>query len=185
MTIGARHVRVAFAAALLTCHAAFGQILLTPNHAPFLTADRLRAVAMTEEAAASIVSQGSRHVRTFPNKTTTVIGAQIPENWCHRFQGYAFRRLTDDAARAHLQQCGRLLFVNSFSLVTNELASVAIEEGNRCGGSGLDYRFRRSKDGWQLETDGLHGGFGRRDRATAAARRSLPSWARFAKRIIP
>jgi hypothetical protein len=147
-------------ACLMICHVTFGQVSLTPNHAPFLTSDQLTVVATTESAARSIVSQAlAEHVRSFPHKTTTVIGAQIPENWLPAIPGVEFLRLADDAARAHLQQCGRILYINSFRLLTDELATVAVAEGNSCSNSGLDLRFRRVADDWRLETDGVPGGF--------------------------
>jgi hypothetical protein len=106
----ARHVLIASVWALMICHVAFGQVSLTPNRAPFLTSDQLTAVAPTERAAASIVSQAlTDYLRTFPNTTTTVIGAQLPDDWLPTIPGTQFVRLTDDATRAHLQQCGMLL----------------------------------------------------------------------------
>jgi hypothetical protein len=160
MKISGGHALTGFAGVLVICHVTFGQVSLTPNLAPFLTSDQLTVVATTEAAARSIVSQAlAEHVRSFPNKTTTVIGAQIPENWLPAIPGVQFLRLTDDAARAHLQRCDRILWVKSFRLLTDELATVAVAEGNSCSDSGLDLRFRRLADGWHLNTDGVPGGF--------------------------
>jgi hypothetical protein len=91
------------------------------------------------------------HLSVFPNTTTTVIGLQIPEHWLPLIPNVRFDRLSEDAARAHFQQCGKLLFVNSFTLLTNDLATIAIWEGNQCQGGGLDVRFIRSADGWRRE----------------------------------
>jgi hypothetical protein len=155
----ARHVLIASVWALMIGHVAFGQVSLTPNRAPFLTSDQLTAVALTERAAASIVSQAlAEYLAVFPNTTTTVIGAQLPDDWLPTIPGRQLVRLTDDAARAHLQQCGTLLWVHSFSLETNDVANVAIAQSNRCSISGSYFRFRRSGDGWQSE--GMVSGFG-------------------------
>jgi hypothetical protein len=138
----------------------FAQVSLTPTRAPFLTSDQLTAVVGDDSAAATIVSEAlTYYLHVFPNKAVTLIGAQISENWLPKLPGVRFIRLTDDAARAHLQQCGRLLFVNSFKLLTSDAATIAIAEGNRCTVGGSDLRFNRSADGWHLETGVLPGGF--------------------------
>ena len=148
-----------FAGMLMICHVAVAQISLTPSHAPYLTSDQLTNIATTEAAASSIVSQAlAEYVRIFPDKSTTLIGAQIPENWLPAIPGVRFLRLADDAARAYLQQCGRILYVHLFRL-TDDLATISVADGNICGDSGLDFRFRRLADDWHLVTDGVGGGF--------------------------
>jgi len=160
MKTSCRHLMTGFAATLIICSVTFAQVSLTPNHAPFLTSDQLTTIGTTEAAASSIVSQAlAEHVRIFPRKTTTVIGAQIPEDWLPVIPGVRFLRLEDDAARAHLQECGRILYVNLFRL-TDDVATIAVAEGNSCSSSGLDFQFRRLADGWHLVTDGVQGGFG-------------------------
>ena len=68
--------------------------------------------------------------------------------------------LTDDEARAHLQQCGRLLFIGSMNR-SGDMVRIAVAEGTRCAKSGVDLQFQRSADGWQSETGegGLSGLF--------------------------
>ena len=147
-----------FALATLICPAAFGQVSLTPDRRPFLTSDQLTAVVETDAAAAAIVSEGLAHfLSVFPDKSKAVIGAQIPENWLPETPGVQFTRLTDDAARAHLEQCGRLLFVNSLQSA-RDTATIAIAEGNRCSVGGMDVRFIRSPNGWRRDTGGVAGG---------------------------
>ena len=142
---------------------AFGQVSLTPEGKPFLTSDQLTAVVETEAAAAAIVSQALAYfVRGFPNKTTTLVASQIPESWIPVVPGVKFIRLTDDAARAHLQQCGRLLFVDSFGPLGGDAVAIAIAEGGQCATSGVALRFRRLSDGWHQDTEGPQGGFGSR-----------------------
>jgi len=154
MRIRRGHALTGFVGVLMICQVAFGQVSLTPHHAPFLTSDQIAAAVRTEAAASSIVSQAlAERLRIFPNNTTTVIAAQIPENWLPAIPGVQFRRLTDDAAREHLQQCGRILYVRSFGLLTDKLATIVVEEGNACSGFGQELRFRRVADGWHLETD--------------------------------
>ena len=154
-------VILVLAVVLVTMRApVFSQVSLTPDRRPFLTADQIAAVFETPTAAAAIVSESlAHHVRVFPNKTTTVIGTQIPEHWLPASPVKGFRRLTDDAARAHLQECGRLLFVNSFTLSPSDVVTIDIAEGSRCSISGLTLRFNRSADGWRLDLTGLGGGF--------------------------
>ena len=61
---------------------ASAQISLTPDRAPFLTADQLTAATGSDDAAAAIVSHAlAEYSRIFPDETTTVIGAQVPEKW--------------------------------------------------------------------------------------------------------
>ena len=143
-------------------HAVFGQVSLTPNRGPFLTTDQLIAVMGDETTAAAIVSQALgeflRWRRLDPNVSKTVIGSQIPVSWLPLVTNVEFFRLTDAEARTHLQQCGRLLFVNSFSL-TGGVVDIAVADGNRCSIGGLDLRFDRAADGWRLQTGGVPGGF--------------------------
>jgi len=137
---------------------AVGQVSLTPSRAPFLTSDQLTAVVETDAAAATIVSQALAYfVRVFPDTTTTLIASQIPPNWVPEIPGVQFIRLTDDAARTHLQECGRLLFVNSFGPPTSDAIAIHIAEGSRCTTSGLMLRFNRSANGWHRDADGIQG----------------------------
>src|SRR5215813_8883209 len=159
MSASCRHVMTGLAGVLMICHVAVAQVSLTPSHAPYLTSDQLTNIATMEAAASSIVSQAlAEYVRTFPNKSTTLIGAQVPANWLPAIPGVRFLRLADDAARAHLQECGRILFVHLFTL-TDDLATITVADGNICSDSGLNFRFRRLADGWHLVTDGVGGGF--------------------------
>jgi len=145
---------------LIASHAAFGQVSLTRWHAPFLTSGQITALAGTEETAASLVSQSvAEYVRIKPSTTIMVVGAQIPAKWLPAIRGVRFLRLSDDEARTHLEQCGRLLFINRFGLGTSDRATVEIGEGGDCTQSGFDLRFHRSPDGWHLD-DEVHGGFG-------------------------
>jgi hypothetical protein len=153
---------------LLTGGATFGlgQVSLTPDRRPFLTANQLIKAMGDETTAVAIVSQAL--AETFwwrPNMTPTVIGSQIPAGWLPLIPNVTFVRLTDDEVRAHLQQCGRLLFINSLNR-SGDVVSIAVAEGTRCVDSGLDLRFHRSADRWQSETApdvngniGLPGGF--------------------------
>jgi hypothetical protein len=139
---------------------ASAQISLTPDRAPFLTADQLTATAGSDDAAAAILSQAlAEYIRIFPSETTTVIGAQIPERWLPTHPELRYLRLTDEQARAHLQQCGRVLYVQSFSAITPERITITVAAGNRCNVSGLDFPFRRLELRWRLDTQGARGGF--------------------------
>lgn len=100
----------------------------------------------------------TNYIRVFPKTTTTVIGVQIPEPWLPTIPGVRFVRLTNDAARTHLQQCGRLLFINAFNARTSDAVTITIADASRCSMTGLDLRFERSADGWHLKTDGVPGG---------------------------
>jgi hypothetical protein len=142
-------------------HAVFAQISLGPERRPFLTADQLTAVVGSESEAGAIVSRALLYgIRGFATKTTTVIGAQIPEKWLPVIPGVQIVRLSDNDARAHFQQCGRLLFVNSFTRAESDVVVIDVAEGNKCQIGGWSLRFNRRADGWRLVRDGIPGGFG-------------------------
>ena len=137
----------------------FAQISL-PGHGPFQTSDQLAVLAGGESAAGAIVSTAlGEFVRINATKTTTVIGAQIRENWLPVIPGVQFIRLSDNDARAHFQRCGKLLFVNSFLRASEDVVQISIAEGNRCTFSGLDFRFARTADHWLPDESGHGGGF--------------------------
>jgi hypothetical protein len=145
---------------LMLCRAALGQVTLTPDRAPYLTSDQIIVEATAESAAASVVAQALvEWVRIFPKTSTTLIASQLPEHWLPAIPGVQFVRLSNDAARVHLQKCGKLLFVQSFKSTPSGQAALAMAEGTRCTMHGLAMQFRRSQDGWHLVTGGLHGGF--------------------------
>lgn len=150
-----RHAIIFVIACSVSAHA---QLSLTPTRV-FLSADQIARAAGNDNSATSLVSQAlAEHIRIFPDKTTTVIGAQISEDWLPAIDGVHFQRLNDDAARSHLQQCGRVIFIQSLQL-NADFATVAVAEGNRCSDSGLNLQFRHAAAGWRLERDGVHGGF--------------------------
>jgi len=124
------------------------------------------AAAGSDAAAATLLSQAlAEYARIFPAETTTVIGAQILEKWVPTLPEVRCLHLTDEQARAHHKQCGRLLYVHSFRTVTPEVVAVAVAAGNRCMVSGLDFQIRLLESGWQLEIGRLEtvpGGFVRR-----------------------
>ena len=161
-TVSRRSAFLAVIGVVMTLsQAAFGQVSLTPDWAPFLTTDQLIAVVGTDSAAAAIVSQAlAYHVQMSPNKTTSVIGSQIPEHWLPSIPEVRFARLTDDEARTHLQQCSKLRFVSYFKLVTPDVATMSVGEVGQCFRSVLDLHFKRSADGWHLETGFGGGGSG-------------------------
>jgi hypothetical protein len=137
----------------------FAQISL-PGHRPFQTSDQLSLLAGSESAAGAIVSTAlGEFVRMNPTKTTTVIAAQIRENWLPGIPGVQFIRLSDDDARAHFQRCGKLLFVNSFLRASDDVVQISVAEGNRCDFSGLDFRFARTADHWLRDDSRVGGGF--------------------------
>lgn len=143
---------------LMIAASVHAQLSLTPTRI-FWSADQIVRTTDGEDGARVLVSQAlEEHVRTFPNKTTMVIGGQIREHWLPSIDGAHFQRLNDDEARTHLAQCGRVLFIGSVK-VDGDRATVSVGEGNRCSASGMDVRFRHSVDGWQLQRDGVQGGF--------------------------
>jgi hypothetical protein len=140
--------------------ALLAQVSLAPEHAALKTSDQLTLIVGTESAARAIVSLALREfLRTRPDeRTTTMIAAQIPDHWLPAIPGVEFVRLPVDRARAHFQQCGNLLYVNSLTRPSDDVVVISIAEGDKCHSGGLDFRFRRSEDGWHLQ-EGLPGGF--------------------------
>jgi hypothetical protein len=135
----------------LLAHAALAQVSLA-GRPPLLTADELAAILGGESQARAVVSRALREeIRSLPGKTLTVIGAQIPEEWFPAIPGITFVRLSDDKARTHLQECGRLVFVYSLTRTTTNVADVAVAEGNACSLAGQHLRFTRSVNGWRFE----------------------------------
>jgi hypothetical protein len=128
----------------------------------FLSTDELTAVVGTEAAASTIVSQAlaSRFRYPFSKKATTVVASQIPEAWLPAISGVRFQRLTNEAAREHLQHCGWVLYVHAFTLPDADTVNITVAERNRCGASGIDLRFKHSGDGWQQDPTGDPSGVG-------------------------
>ena len=154
-----RIVLIAIALAMVG-HVVFGEISVGCCHAPFQTADELTAVMDSESEAGVVVSRALLYaIRSFPNKTTAVLAGQIPEKWLPVIPDVQFVRLSDDAAKTHFQQCGRLLFVNSFKRATNDIVAIDIAEGNKCQWIGSSLRFNRTAEGWREIDDGVPGGF--------------------------
>src|SRR5262245_54072415 len=148
----------ASACALAWSSLVLGQVSITRYHPAVLTAEQLRAAA-ADDTAASLVSQAlAKYVRTFPRETD-LLASQIPENWVPQIAGVQFMRLSDDAARAHLMQCGEILLIKALS-VANESATVSVATTGLCRDSGLDLRFRRTANRWLPAEDGLSSGFG-------------------------
>jgi len=147
-------------ALILFSHPVFTQITLSPQKRPFLTVEQLTAVVESESAAGDIVSKALAYrFRVSPHKTTTVLGAQIPEHWLPIIPDVRFVRLSDDAARAHDQQCGRLLFIGSLTRMASDVVEISVEEGTWCDSGGTVLRFNRTAVGWRLEENRIHGGF--------------------------
>jgi hypothetical protein len=148
------------AASLTLSRGASGQITLTRERAPYLTADQITAEAASESTAATLVAQAlAEWMRLHPNTTTPLIASQIPEQWLPTIPGVQFVRLSDDAARVHLQECGKLLFVHSLKLTAIEQATVGLADGTPCSVQGMFLRFQRLRDGWHFVTEGVDGGF--------------------------
>ena len=138
--------------------ALLGQISVDPGWVPLQTADQLRALAGSEPAAATTVSAAIRDfIRIMPTKTASVVAAQIPEKWLPASLDVQFVRLSDEAARAHFQQCGRLLFVRSTERPSSDGLVISVAEGNKCHSTTLRFRFSLTTDGWRLEP-GVRGG---------------------------
>jgi hypothetical protein len=97
-------------------------------------------------------------LRILPTKTVPVIAAQIPEKWLPASPDVQFVRLSDEAAPAHFQQCGRLLFVRSIQRPSSDGLVVSVAEGNKCYSTTVNFRFSLTADGWRLEERGVRGG---------------------------
>jgi hypothetical protein len=107
------------------------QISVDPRRVPLQTADQLRAFVGSDPAAATTVSAAIRDfISILPTKTASVVAAQIPEKWLPASADSQFVRLSDEAARAHFQQCGRLLFVRSIERLSSDGLVISIAEGN-------------------------------------------------------
>ena len=107
------------------------QISVDPGRVPLQTADQLSAFVGSDPAAATTVSAAIRDfISILPTKTASVVAAQIPEKWLPASADSQFVRLSDEAARAHFQQCGRLLFVRSIERLSSDGLVISIAEGN-------------------------------------------------------
>jgi hypothetical protein len=127
---------------------------------PFMSANQLVEAAGSGSEAATIVMPALTSNVWALKKTTKLIGSQIPEHWLERAPDVAFTRLSDDEARAHLQRCGQLLYVDRFSRPADDEAVVliAVVSDAGCSMIGSNYFFDRTIDGWQ-RASGLGGGY--------------------------
>ena len=141
----------------------FAQVTLTRFKGPFLTSDQIVEKARTESDAASLISQALAYKTkgmVYPITTIMVIGSQIPQEWLPVVSGVQFQRLDDDAAREHLQQCGKLMYITDLRFEASGLAAVAVAEGDRCSTVGNYVLLQQGREGWRQTALGVGGGFG-------------------------
>jgi hypothetical protein len=136
------------------------QLRLGPSTAPFPNASAIIEAIGSDEAAASVVSQSlTDWLRVTPNATPIVVDAQIPARWRPALPDVRFTEVTEEAARALVARCARLLVVHRVTR-TGDTASVSVGEMWKCGGSGIEDTFRQTADGWRPpEPPGTSGGF--------------------------
>lgn len=90
--------------------------------------------------------------------TVFVQAEQIRPEWLPLVAGVAYVVLDREQARAHIQSCGELLYVQSVTRNGPD-ATVSVGQGNRCRGTGITKSFRVDSSGWDV-VENIAGGFG-------------------------
>ena len=131
----------------------------------FLTSEQLIASAGSERDAASFVGAVFTTARQFltrgdPRRPVTMLSRQVPERWLPTTSDVQFVRLDDAAANDHLNQCGVLTVLQSFTGRTRDSATVTIAHVRKCESSFQSFHLQRVGHEWRLHNGVVGSGGG-------------------------
>jgi hypothetical protein len=120
--------------------------------ARLVTAEQIVAAAGGNAAARDLIQQAlwlflPPEARE-DNGTVAVLASQLRPEWLPELPQVQWLRVSTADARAHYDECGRLLLIRSISRSAERRLTLSVSGGNRCEGSASDHRFVRRAGHW-------------------------------------